>query len=64
MKTAMSATEASLGTQADAFAADKAALQQDLKNLAQQLNAAESGREEMAVEQDTWKAKCIKVQQV
>ena len=64
LKTALSEKETSLTSQAEAFAADKTTLQQDLKDLAQQLKASEAGKEDLTIQQDHWKAKCAKFQQV
>ena len=64
LKTALSEKETSLTSQTEAFAADKTTLQQELKDLAQQLKDAEAGKEDLNVQQDQWKAKCAKSQQV
>ena len=64
LKTALSEKETSLTSQAEAFAADRSTLQQELKDLAQQLKIAEAGKEDLNAQQDHWKAKCAKFQQV
>ncbi len=55
---------ASFSSQAEGTAADKAALQQDLSELSQALKAAESGQADLRNDQEQWKSKCSKLQQV
>lgn len=55
---------ASFSSQAQALEAEKTALQQELTGLSQKLKAAESGKLELTEQQDLWKSKCCKYQQV
>ena len=55
---------ASFSSQAEGAAADKAALQQELSELSQALKAAESGQADLRNDQEQWKSKCSKLQQV
>ena len=50
--------------QAQALEAEKTALQQELNGLSQKLKAAEIGNSELQEQQDQWKSKCSKYQQV
>ena len=55
---------ASFSSQAEAAAADKAALQQVLSELSQALKAAESEQANLRNDLEQWKSKCSKIQQV
>jgi len=61
---AASEQAASFSSQAEGLASDKAALQQELSELTRQLKAAESGQADLREEQEQWKGKCSKFQQV
>lgn len=54
----------SFSNQAQAWETEKAALQQDLAGLAQQVKAAEFGKSELQERLEMWKSKCSKYQQV
>ena len=54
----------SFSNQAQAWEAEKAALQQNLAGLAQEVKAAESGKSELQEQLEMWKSKCSKYQQV
>lgn len=54
----------SFSNQAQALEAEKTALQQELTGLSQKLRATESGKLGLQEQQDLWKSKCSKYQQV
>ena len=54
----------SFSSQAQTWETEKAALQQELAVLAQEVKASESGRSELQEQLEMWKSKCSKYQQV